>query len=270
MIKKLETELKLRGFANNTIKTYLNHNKLFLDYIKKQPEEIIEDDIKEYFADLTSKNLSSKTISLKISALKFLYDDILKKNVVNIKTPKTSKQIPEVLTKEEIIKLIDAAKNDKSKLIIRFLYSTGLRVSELTNLKINDINLENRESWVRGGKGGKDRFFQVPHSLVEDLKKYILTLPEEEKYLFPGKNNTITPRNIQKIVENAAKKAGLNKKVSPHKLRHSYATHLLDEGVDIRLIQELLGHASISTTQIYTHVSNKQLKKVKSPLDTLE
>jgi len=268
-LNQLLTELKLRGFAKNTIDSYLIHNRLFLEHIKKQPKDITEKDIKQYFADLTDKTLTNKTISLKLSALKFYYDEILKKKIVNLKPPKISKKIPEVLSKEEIRNLIESSPTQKSKLIIKLLYSTGLRVSELTNLKLKEINLKTREAWVRSGKGAKDRFFQIPPNLMEDLNKHISTLKEKEIYLFPGKNKTLTTRNIQKILLKAAEKAEINKRVTPHKLRHSFATHLLEAGTDIRYIQALLGHADLSTTQIYTHVSNEQLKKIKSPLEGL-
>jgi len=269
ILNQLNTELKLRGFSKNTIDSYLIHNRLFLEYIKKEPKDITEKDIKQYFADLTDKTLTNKTISLKLSALKFYYDGILNKKIVNLKPPKISKKIPEVLSKEEIRNLIASSPTEKSKLIIKLLYSTGLRVSELVNLKLKDLNLKTRESWVRSGKGSKDRFFQLPPNLMEDLNKHISTLKENGTYLFPGKNKTLTTRNIQKILLKAAEKAGINKRVTPHKLRHSFATHLLESGVDIRYIQALLGHSSISTTEIYTHVSPYKLKTIKSPLEGL-
>jgi len=266
ILKKLETELKLRGFSKETIKAYLMHNKLFLDYINKSPEKITEQNIKDYLAELISnKNIKPRTISLKISALKFFCKEALKKDIVNLKTPKIPKSIPKVLSKQEVLKLISNAKNLKSKLMIQLLYSSGLRVSELASLKLEDIDLEKKEGWVRSGKGLKDRFFILSNKLIPLIKKHISTLDKNELYLFPGKNDYITTRDIQKIIENTAKKAKL--KATPHTLRHSFATHLLDSGTDIRLIQELLGHSQLSTTQIYTHVSKEQLKRVKSPLD---
>ena len=153
--------------------------------------------------------------------------------------------------------------------MIKFLYSTGLRVSELTNMRLKDLSIDKKEGWVRKGKGSKDRFFKLSDLLIEDLKKYIFTLDENEEFLFHGKDKPLTTRNIQKIIGRSAKKAKLSKNVSPHKLRHSFATHLLESGVDIRIIQELLGHADLSTTQIYTHVSKEQLRKIQSPLDSL-
>jgi len=268
-LKKLEIELRIRGFSENTLKTYLTQNQLFFDYIKKSPDEIEEDDIKSYFSHLKLNNISNKTLSLKKAALTFFFKEIMKKSIINFKTPKLERKIPEVLNKEEVKILIESSKSLKSRLIIKLLYSTGLRVSELCNLRLKDLSINNGEGWVRKGKGSKDRFFKISDSILEDLKKYISTLDEKGEYLFPGKNRILTPRNVQKIVESSARRGGISKKVSPHKLRHSFATHLLDLGVDIRIIQELLGHSDLSTTQIYTHVSKEQLKRIKSPLDFL-
>lgn len=270
ILKKLETELKLRGFSQNTLKTYITSNKLFLDWIKKQPEQVTEQDIKNYLACQISDNkISASSIALKKAALKFLFDEILKKNIVNLKTPKIPKHVPVVLTKEEVRSLIAAAGSYKSKVIIQFLYSSGLRLSELINLKVNDLEIKEKIGWVRRGKGSKDRIFLLSDTIVKELEKYMLTLEPGEKYLFPGEKGHISPRNVQKVVENASKKACLRKKVHPHMLRHCFATHLLEAGVDIRKIQELLGHANLQTTQIYTSVSKEELKKVKNPLDCL-
>ncbi len=270
ILRTLETELKLRGFSDNTIVTYSLTNRLFLKWIKKDPNDVTEQDIKDYLAYLISdKKVSPSSIALKKAALKFLFDEVLKKNIVNLKTPKIPKHIPVVLTKEEVKRLIDSAASHKSRFIIRFLYSSGLRLSELIKLRLKDLEIDEKIGWVRSGKGSKDRMFILSDIIIQELKKYILTLDENEEYLFPGKKGHISSRNIQKIVDNAAKRAGLNKKVHPHMLRHCFATHLLEAGVDIRKIQELLGHSNLQTTQIYTSVSTEELKKVKSPLDNL-
>src|SRR3989344_1500804 len=212
-LKKLEIELRIRGFSENTLKTYLTQNQLFFDYIKKSPDEIEEDDIKSYFSHLKLNNISNKTLSLKKAALTFFFKEIMKKSIINFKTPKLERKIPEVLNKDEIKKLIQSSRSLKSRLIIKLLYSTGLRVSELCNLRLKDLSIKNREGWVRKGKGSKDRFFKISDSLVEDLNKYILTLNKNAEFLFPGKNKTLTPRNIQKIVETSSKRAGITKKV---------------------------------------------------------
>jgi integrase/recombinase XerD len=270
-LKKLETELKLRGFSERTVESYMSNVKLFLNYTKTEPTKVIEDQIKEYFAYLVSdKKQSPRSVAVKKAAIKFFFEQIMQKNIVNLKTPKIPKSIPIFLTKNEIKRLFDNTSSKKSLLIIKLLYSTGLRISECVNLKINDLELENKMGWVRLGKGGKDRAFFLSEKLGENIKKYIQTLDETEKYLFPGKNGHLTTRNVQKIISNIAKKAEIQKKVTAHKLRHSFATHNLDAGVDIRIIQELLGHSDLSTTQIYTHVSKEQLKKVKNVLDDIE
>ncbi|MBU4502847.1 MAG: tyrosine-type recombinase/integrase [Nanoarchaeota archaeon] len=270
ILQKLETELKLRGFSPNTLTAYINSNKFFLGWIKKDAENVQEDDIKDYLAHLISdKNLSPASISLNKAALKFLFDEILQKNIVNMKTPKIPKHIPVVLIKEEIKKLIDSAGSYKSRVMIQFLYSSGLRLSELVKLKLKDLEITEKIGWVRKGKGNKDRLFLLSDTIIKELEKYTLTLDPDEKYLFPGWKGHISPRNVQKVVDNAARRACLTKKVHPHMLRHCFATHLLESGVDIRKIQELLGHANLQTTQIYTSVSKEELKKVKNPLDNL-
>jgi len=203
------------------------------------------------------------------AALKFYYDEVLKKGIVNVKTPKAEKHLPTVLTRDEVKKLIDGAKTAKSKFIIMLLYSSGLRLSESLNLHIKDLELEEKIGWVRKGKGNKDRLIILSESLIKALNGLKLDLNNDSYLLANKKGQALTARNVQKIVGRAAKKAGIRKNVSPHTLRHSFATHLLESGTDIRKIQELLGHANLQTTQIYTQVSTAELKKVKSPLDEL-
>lgn len=264
-LKNLASELKLRGFSPRTIKAYMYYNLKFLEYIQKTPEEITQDNIKEYLANQIDKN-SVATVSLIKSALKFYYDEILNKNIVDFKTPKIEKKLPVVLSREEVKSLIQAAPTRKSKLIIKMLYSSGLRLSECLNLKINDLELDEKIGWVRKGKGAKDRMFILSEKLIKDFEKYLKN--HKGLYLF-SENKPLSPRNVQKIIKRAAEKAGIKKRVTPHKLRHSFATHLLEAGVDVRKIQELLGHSDLSTTQIYTKVSNEELRKIKSPLDNL-
>lgn len=269
-MEKLNTEMRLRGFSNLTIKSYIYYNKCFLDYIKKNENEIVEEDVKKYIGHLISdKEYSASSISLIRASLKFYYDEILKKNIVNFKTPKSEKKLPIVLNKIEIKKLIGAAKNKRDQLIIKMLYSSGLRLGECINLKINDIEFEEGMLWVRKGKGKKDRVTIVSKNLVVELKDYLKGRPFESEYMLAGPNGVLSPRQVERIISSAAKRAGIAKKVTPHTLRHCFATHLLEVGIDIRKIQELLGHSNLQTTQIYTRVSKEELKKVKSPLDGL-
>jgi integrase/recombinase XerD len=146
------------------------------------------------------------------------------------------------------------------------LYSAGLRVSELVNLKVQDINFLEKTGWVRKGKGSKDRLFAISESLAKELEEFLQG--RGNTFLF-SKDSPLTTRNIQKIISGMKRRAGLNKKITPHTLRHSFATHLLEQGTDIRVIQTLLGHSSLNTTQVYTHISSEQIKKVKNPLDSL-
>ncbi len=269
-LKKVEIELKISKNSPNTIKFYIMKNKEFLDFIKKQPLEVSEDDVKQFLAEKLSDRAASSIIQF-LAAIKYAYGAIFKKDITGgIRRPKKEKKIPTVLTKEEVSKFLKSVNNRKSKLMVSLLYACGLRVSELVNLKVNNILLDEKIGYVKQAKGRKDRIFNIPDFLFEDLKRQ----SEEQKnknqeYLFTGKNGRLSSRNLQKIVEKASKKAGLQKEVHCHTLRHSFATHLLEQGTDIRKIQELLGHADLSTTQIYTHISSEELKKVKSPIDSL-
>jgi len=152
--------------------------------------------------------------------------------------------------------------------MISLLYACGFRVSELINLKKENLDFNEKVGYVKQGKGRKDRIFNIPEFLFSKLKNYV-DKKENSNYVFSGRKGKLSERNIQKIVQKAARKAGIEKQVHPHTLRHSFATHLLESGIDIRMIQELLGHADLSTTQIYTHISGEQLKKIKSPIDEL-
>jgi integrase/recombinase XerD len=270
-LKKLETELKIRGFSQETIKAYTRHNSGFLGFIKKDPGDISEDDIKSYLAYLMSdKKLSSSSVALVRSSLLFFYNQVLSKGFSGIKTPKIQRNPPAVLSKEEVKSLIDACLNDKSRLLIQFLYSSGLRVSECINLRVEDIDFNENICFVKQGKGKKDRSTVLSGNLASDLKKYFEKESLDSGIIFRNREGKVlSARNLQKIVSSAAKRAGIKKIVTPHKLRHSFATHLLDSGVSIRVIQELLGHSNLQTTQIYTRVSREHIRGVRSPLDDL-
>jgi len=264
-LEKLKTELKLRGFSPLTLRNYGFFVDKFLGKTTKAVENLNEDDAKAYLSELFDTK-SKNTIMLAAASLKFFYKEILKKDFSNVRMPKKEKRLPDVLTQEEVRMLIGSADNEKSRLIISMLYSAGLRVSELVNLKVDDLNLGERTGWVRKGKGNKDRLFPISETLVKDVQVYLQG--REHKYVF-SKDGPLTTRNIQKIILGTRKRAGLQKKVTPHTLRHSFATHLLEQGTDIRVIQSILGHSSLNTTQIYTHISSEQVKKIVNPLDSL-
>lgn len=271
LLNALATELKLRGFSNNTVQAYLHYNQDFLNFCKKDPNEVSEMDAKEYLAHLISeKRLKPASLSLALSALKFYYSEVLKKKVLSgIKPPKPEKKLPVVLTKGEIKRMLAATPNPKHRLLIKFIYGSGLRVSESIALMVNDLDFNENMGIVRSGKGKKDRNIIIPRQLAEELRSYLNQRKGNSPYLFGIRDRHLSKRQAQKIVSNAAKRAEIKKRVFCHALRSSFATHLLESGTDIRIIQELLGHSNLSTTQKYTKVSNEQLKKVKSPLDTI-
>ncbi|MFP4645405.1 MAG: site-specific tyrosine recombinase/integron integrase [Candidatus Woesearchaeota archaeon] len=267
VLADVRAELDLRGFSEYTVRNYLHTITDFLETLGEKTT-IEERDVKQYLAIMIRRRKAApSTAALARSALLFLCNDVLDKGFTKIKTPKIPQRLPTVLSKKELSSVFDQLL-PKSKLLVRLIYASGLRVSEVVSLKVTDLELSEGYGWVRGGKGGKDRMFVIPEHLCEELRKYIekagLT-----KALFPGrKGEPMTTRNVQKIISNAALKAGIAKQVTPHKLRHSFATHLLEEGNDVRVIQELLGHSNLQTTQIYTHVTNSTIRSVKSPLDS--
>lgn len=269
-LKKLETELKISKNSEYTIRNYLFFNSSIIAFTKKNPDELKEDDVKYFMAEKLSNKSSSTTI-LFLSALKYAYFNILGRDITaGIKRPKREKRIPTVLTIEEVRKLISSINNSKSRMMISMIYACGFRVSEIVSLKIKDIDFNEKTGHIRQAKGKKDRFFNIPASISEELRKHAEEQQNKNiELLFSGPKGMLSTRNIEKIVKKAALKAGIGKRVMPHTLRHSFATHLLESGTDIRKIQELLGHADLSTTQIYTHISSEELKKVKSPLDSL-
>jgi len=212
---------------------------------------------------LNNKNPS--TIAKDSFAIKFFFQNVLDERL-KIPTIKRNKSLPEILTIEEIKSMLDMTNNIKHNLIIKLLYDCGLRVSEIINLKKQDINFKEGLIKINLAKGKKDRFVKIPDSVFNNLESYCnLT---KENILFPSnREGKLTIKSIQKIVQNAGKKAKIKKIVYPHLLRHSFATHLLEQGTDLRIIQKLLGHSDIKTTQIYTKISQANIKNIKSPLD---
>ncbi len=266
-LRKLETEIKIAKLSPYTLRNYLESNRKLLKHSNKQPLEITQDDVKYYLAEKLTEKSSSSTI-LFLASIKFAYSNILTKDpTAGVKRPKNEKKLPIVLTKQEIQSLFNATQTAKSKLILQLLYSSGLRVSEIVILQPKDFDFTENIGWVRSGKGKKDRMFLFSKKLSKKLEKFI-NKNKNWEYLF-SRSKPLTTRNIQKIVTKAAQITEIKKSIHPHTLRHSYATHLLDGGVDIRKIQVLLGHSSIATTQIYAHVSSTELKKIKNPLDDL-
>lgn len=265
-IEKLQERIKLRGFSEQTKKSYCYHVKDFLLFLNKSRLNLNEEGVKSY---LLSLNLSNNSVRLKLMTIKFFFLEVLKNpiNNFNIPNPKKHKILPKILSKEDIQKIINLNTNLKHRLIIKILYSSGLRLQELINLKRNDIDFDRNLIFVKSGKGKKDRFTLLSQEIKLDLLKYYSSFNFKTDYVLEGRNKKYSKKSVQKILESSGKKIG--KKITPHMLRHSFATHLLESGIDIRYIQKLLGHSDLKTTEIYTHVSNKNLQNIKSPLDSL-
>jgi site-specific recombinase XerD len=246
----------------------LHYNEELLRFCEKDPREVTTEDIKNYL-DFLAQKCSASTVSVAYNAIHFYYGEIWKRSFfLHISQPKKNKYLPVVLSKEEIHKMIEVTTNPKHNCIISLLYGTGVRVSELTHIKMCDIDLDRKLLYVFQGKGKKDRIVMLPEKLLLILQKQT-ELKRKDDFLFTnGRGGRLTEATIQKIVMHSAQKAGIRKNVSPHTLRHSFATHLLENGTDIRYIQELLGHAKLQTTQIYTHVARNNLASLKSPLDS--
>ena len=264
LLEKLKRELEIRNFSKKTVKSYIYSVKKFLDYSKGNG--LNEDSVKNYVQEsLTKKNPSS--VRKDLFSIKFFFENVLNKKV-NVPNPKKNNLLPFILSIEEVKKMIDSTSNIKHKLIIKLLYGTGLRVSEIVNLKKEDLQFDENLIHIKLAKGKKDRFVRIPESIIFDLERFCKL--SEGKYLFESnRGGKLTKDTIQKIVSGAAKKAKIKKRVYPHLLRHSFATHLLESGTDLRIIQKLLGHSDIKTTQIYTQISQASIKNIKSPLDNL-
>ncbi len=255
-------ECRLKGYSQKTIDNYLHHIKKFASS-EKPP--------RDFLLGLIAKDNSDETVRSAGFAIKFYLNTIKKDSseiqeiLNNLPNLKKEKKLPVILSKEEIEMLISATKNINHRLIIQIGYSAGLRVSEIINLKWQDIDFDRNLIHLKRAKGKKDRIVMLSLKVKAGLMN--LT-PLKERYVFlTNRNGKYTQRTIQKIIKNAATKAGIRKSITPHTLRHSFATHLLENGTDIRYIRDLLGHSDISTTLIYTKVSNKNIRNIKSPLD---
>ena len=270
--EKLRNELISRKYSTKTVKSYIGYNIKLLKFTEKTPIEINNEDIINFLAYLAEeKDLSTSSLNITISALKFYYGNILKQNFVyEIKRPKKDKKLPVILSLEEVENIISSVNNPKHKIIIMLAYSGGLRVSEVVKLKVDDIDTHRKLIHIKGAKGRKDRYTIISDIALKQFNIYINSFQIKD-WLFTGQKegSHISTRTAQQIFFQSAKKAGITKNISFHSLRHSFATHLLESGVDLRYIQELLGHKSTKTTEIYTHVSNLNLRNINNPLDMI-
>jgi len=263
-------KLELRKYAMNTARTYIT---LFEAFINSFPGvelmSLDENDIRNYLQSLVQQGRSDSYINQSINSIKFYYEVVkeMPNRFYSVERPIKQERLPRVLSKKEILDMIDHTRNIKHKCILGLLYSAGLRRGELLNLKVSDIDSNRMLIRVNGGKGRKDRFTILGETILRNLRKYYLKYKPKE-YLFEGaKGGRYSPKSVAAIVKRASKYAKIRQNVTPHMLRHSFATHLLEQGTDLRYIQALLGHNSSRTTEIYTHVAVNSFKSIKNPLD---
>ncbi len=274
IIKKFKDKLIIENYSEQTIRNYVSALKLFLEYIcKLNVKEVTDKEIQDYlYYCKTEKTYSFSSMKQVIATIRYLYFNVFNKPVpeslnINLRKPNI---LPTVLSLKDISKILKVTNNLKHKTILVLIYSAGLRLGELINLEIGDIDSESMKIHIKNAKGKKDRYVMLSNNVLELLREYYKVY-KPKKYIIEGQNGgKYSSKSVQSVFKRALKKAGIKKKASVHTLRHSFATHLLDEGTDIRYIQELLGHKRLETTQIYTHVSSYSINKIKSPADKLK
>ena len=273
---RMISDMRMRGYSEKTQSAYTWHMRLFIKFCKAPPDRISLDDIVRYQRHLVDRELSWSYFNQAVQAIRFFFRLSLpcEWKIEMIPFQKKRQLLPEVLATEEVTALINAVQNVKHRAILETVYSGGLRVSEARHLCVTDIDSKRMTIRIRQGKGGKDRYVMLSPKLLETLREYCRAEKKMPKtWLFPGTTGDTEPiheRTIQKIIKAMAKKAGIRKRVTPHTLRHSFAMHLLENGTNIRTIQQLLGHRSLNSTAIYTHVAKNGPVETRSPLDDLK
>lgn len=263
-------KLELKKYANNTVKTYVSCFEAFINYYKNSKlMELNENDIRNYLQLLIQQKKSNSYINQAVNSIKFYYEIVLgmPNRFYAIERPRNQQALPKVISKEEVLAIINNTNNIKHKCIVSLLYSAGLRRSELLNLKLNDIDSKRMLIRVNASKGNKDRMTLLSKNVLEDLRGYFKEYKPKD-WLFEGsKGGKYSAESVVKIIKRSCFKAKIKRNVTPHILRHSFATHLLEAGTDLRYIQTLLGHNSSKTTEIYTHVAINSFDMIKNPLD---
>jgi site-specific recombinase XerD len=273
LLKKAKQKLIIRNYSERTVASYLsaiNHfsNWLIIEKVTQVNDSIVE----KYLYHLKdTKNRSISSMKQTIASLKFIYSDVLNKDIPSslIIQFRKEEKIPVVLSEEEVTRLLNSVNNLKHRAILMTIYSSGIRLNELLSLQVKDIDFDRNIILIKKGKGNKDRQSILSQSLKSILNIYLKNY-SPSTFLFEGqKGGKYSPSSVQAIMKNAVKKTNIKKHATVHTLRHSFATHLLENGTDIRFIQELLGHKRLETTQIYTHISKIAFDRIKSPLDNL-
>jgi len=277
--KMMLEELQRRNYAETTINSYLRTVEEFSRRFNCSPDRLGPRYIREYQAELFQKRkFSPNTVAQRLAALRFFYTKTLKKvwSIEETPYPKKTLHLPTILSQEEVARLIDAARPPFHRTLLMALYATGLRRAELARLKVSDVDSKRMVIHVRGGKGRKDRDVMLSPKLLEALREHWRGLQSKPSaWLFPGNrwhtgDTPITTKVVWNACQEAAQRAGLQKDVHPHTLRHCFATHLLEAGADLRTIQILLGHRDLKETTIYLHLSQRHLHAIASPLDSLK
>ena len=267
ILDKTERTLRLRGYSPKTRKAYLLYIKEYITFSKKRSIKNKQKAIEEFLLDKHRRKQSPQTINLALSAVKFLYTEVLKDpQKIDLKFAKRSRKLPVVLSHTEIERIIFATENAKYRLMIALGYACGLRVSEAVALRVADLDIDELVVHIKGAKGKKDRISVLPKKLQNDLRNVIAGKNANDFVFGSNRGGKLTTTSLQKMFRKSLAKTGISKSATFHSLRHSFATHLLENGVDIRYVQELLGHQNIRTTQRYTQVTNPKLKNIKSPL----
>ena len=270
-------ELQRRNYAATTVQNYIGAVEGFAEYFHTPPDQLTQEHLREYQAYLLSeRKLEPRTAKLHASALRFFFVKTLKRPYLldDIPFPKVPRRLPEILTVEEVGRLIDSSRNLLDRTMLMTLYSTGMRNSEMRNLLVPDIDSKSMLIHIQHGKGGADRYVPLSPKLLETLREYYRWM-KPKTWLFPGTidnwraDKPITPKVVWDACQFAAERAGIEKRVYAHLLRHSYATHLLEGGADLRTIQLLLGHVKLEHTVIYLHLSRRHLQAIPNPLDTM-
>jgi site-specific recombinase XerD len=266
-LKLVVRELRLRNYSPRTVKSYLYGLRNYFKFKKSDFRRLDQQNIRNFLLHAKKKNLSAQTRNLYLNAIKFYYHQVVKTHhKIQIKTAKRPQSLPVILSRQEIKEVIAQTNNAKHKLILALAYGAGLRVSEVVKLKVNDINLESSTIHLKRAKGGQDRLTIFPDKLKTSLSKIWAQKSKDDFVFSSQQGGRLSTRTAQKIFKASCKKAKIKKDATFHSLRHSFATHLIEDGVDIRYVQKLLGHQNIRTTQRYTRVTNSKLKNIKSPL----
>lgn len=270
---RMERDLEIRGFSPSTQQAYLARMKAMVRFFMRPPDELTLEDINAYQLHLTrERKVGWATYNQSVGAMRFFFGVTLNRDwdMQRIPYQKTGRKLPVVLSCEEVSQLFQAVTNIKHRAILMTAYAGGLRVSEVTHLRVSDIDGQRMMLRVEQGKGRQDRYVMLSHKLLVVLREY-WKIYKTKHWLFAGQNpeQPLTRAAVHKFFQKARRKAGITKKVSVHGLRHSFATHLLESGINIRKIQLLLGHRSLQSTQIYTHVARDYLEDTPSPLDIL-